>query len=62
MEVLKLMLLCTCKISILCTSALVSVAILLLITQAVVFWCTKISLYNLAIKEAKNFIKKYEIF
>lgn len=62
METLKLMLLCTCKISILCTNALVSVAILLLIAQVVIFWTTKISLYNLAIKEVKNFIKKYEIF
>ena len=62
METLKLMLLCTCKISMLCFNALISVTILLLITQAVVFWCTKISLYNLAIKEAKKFIKKYEIF
>ena len=62
METLKLMLLCTCKISMLCFNALVSGIILLLITQAVVFWCTKISLYNLAIKEAKKFIKKYEIF
>lgn len=62
MEILKLMLLCTCKISILCTNALVSVAILLLITQVVIFWTTKISLYNLAIKEAKKFIKKYKIF
>lgn len=62
METLKLILLCTCKISILCINALVSVAILLLITQAVVFWCTKISLYNLAIKEVKKFTKKYRIF
>lgn len=62
MEVLKLMLLCTCKISMLCFNALVSVAILLLIAQVVIFWTTKISLYNIATKEAKKFIKKYKIF
>ena len=62
MNILKLMLLCTCKISMLCFNALVSGIILLLITQVVIFWTTKISLYNLAIKEAKNFIKKYKIF
>lgn len=62
MNILKLMLLCTCKISMLCFNALISVAILLLIAQVVIFWTTKTSLYNLAIKEAKKFIKKYEIF
>ena len=62
MEILKLMLLCICKISMLCFNALVSGIILLLIAQVVIFWTTKTSLYNLAIKEAKKFTKKYKIF
>ena len=42
-------------------SAILGLAILFTV-QVVIFWTFKVSLYNEAIKEAKKFIKKYEIF
>ena len=43
------------------SSAILGLAILFTV-QVVIFWTFKVSLYSEAIKEAKKFIKKYEIF
>lgn len=61
-DILIAMIQCTLRIlAIFGNSAILGLAILFAV-QVVLFWTTKISLYNLAIKEAKKFIKKYEIF
>ncbi len=61
-NVLISMIQCTLRmLAIFGSSAILGIAILFTI-QVTIFWATKISLYNLAIKEAKKFIKKYEIF
>lgn len=61
-NVLILMIQCFIKICYIVLTAGVSGIIALLILQVTMFWTCKISLYNLAIKEAKKFTKKYKIF
>ena len=61
-DVLIAMIQCTLRmIAIFGSSAILGLAILFTI-QVTIFWTFKVSLYSEAIKEAKKFIKKYEIF
>ena len=61
-DVLIVMIQCTLRmLTIFGSSAILGLAILFTV-QVVIFWTFKVSLYNEAIKEAKKFIKKYEIF
>ena len=61
-DVLIVMIQCTLRMLAIFGSSAVLGLVILFTVQVVIFWTTKISLYNLVIKEAKKFIKKYEIF
>lgn len=61
-NVLIAMIQCTLRIFAIFGSSAILGLVILLTIQVTIFWTFKVSLYSEAIKEAKKFIKKYEIF
>ena len=61
-DVLIAMIQCILRILAIFGSCAILGLVILFTVQVVIFWTFKVSLYNEAIKEAKKFTKKYEIF
>jgi hypothetical protein len=61
-DVLIAMIQCILRMLAIFGSSAILGLVILFIIQVTIFWTFKVSLYSEAIKEAKKFIKKYEIF